>query len=78
MKNKCPICNYNDLYDPPYDSRGYGSCEICPCCGFQFGYDDYPNKEEAQKEWRDKWINYGYTWFSKIRIPSNGWNPKSK
>jgi hypothetical protein len=28
------------LYEPPYDERGLPSDEICPCCGFHFGYDD--------------------------------------
>ena len=38
-KNTCPVCNYDGLFDPPYDENGYGSYEICPCCGFQFGLD---------------------------------------
>ncbi len=75
MKNICPICFYDSLFEPPYSSKGSGSYEICPCCGFQFGYDDYPNKEDQIKEWRQKWISNGYPWFSKKRKPPADWNP---
>ena len=67
MGNVCPICNYSELYDPPYDNDGYGSYEICPCCGFEFGNDDFPDKIEGQNKWRTDWINDGCQWFSKIR-----------
>lgn len=49
MMYTCPVCNYNELDEPPYNTHGYGSDEICPCCVFQFGYDDYPDKEDGQK-----------------------------
>ncbi len=38
--NRCFVCNYNELLEPPYDGRGIPSDEICPCCGFHYGYDD--------------------------------------
>ena len=44
-KNTCPVCGYDGLYEPPYNEKGSGSYEICPCCGFQFGYDDFPYEE---------------------------------
>lgn len=69
MKNICPICNYDGLYEPPYDEDGIGSYEICLCCGLQFGYDDFPNKDELIKLWRQKWIDGGRKWFSKCRKP---------
>lgn len=74
MKNVCPICNFCELYDPPYDNDGYGSDEICPCCGFQFGYDDFPNKIEGQNKWRTNWINSGCQWFSKTRTQPQNWS----
>ncbi|WP_173714616.1 hypothetical protein [Clostridium beijerinckii] len=74
----CPVCNYNELDEAPYNARGYGSDEICPCCGFQFGCDDYPNKEEGQKKWREKWIKNGYKWYSKSILPSKGWDPRKQ
>lgn len=67
MKYICPVCNYDELFEPPYDESGTGSDEICPCCGFQFGYDDFPNKEAEIMLWREKWIKGGRKWFSNSR-----------
>ena len=67
MDNICPVCNCNELFEPPYDENGYGSYEICPCCGFQFGYDDFPNKTEQISLWRERWISEGCKWFSTSR-----------
>lgn len=74
-KHMCPICGYEKLRDAPYDERGVGSDEICVCCGFQFGFDDFPDKDKAIKEWRNNWINGGCKWFSKKTERPKGWNP---
>lgn len=68
MKNICPVCNYDKLFVPPYDDS-IGSDEICPCCGFQFDCNDFPNKKNQIKLWREKWIEEGCKWFSKYRKP---------
>lgn len=73
MKYICPVCNYDGLTEPPYNSRGYGSYEICMCCGFQFGYSDYPNGEKDILEWRKEWIKNGYPWSSKSEKPPLEW-----
>ncbi len=75
--NRCFVCNYNELLEPPYDGRGIPSDEICPCCGFHYGYDDddVTDKESVYKVWRDNWIRNGCIWFSKGRCPQEGWNP---
>lgn len=75
MANICPVCNYNGLYEPPYNKYGRGSDEICPCCGFQFGLDDYPDKEAGYEKWRKSWVNKGCTWFSKFRLPPADYSP---
>ena len=41
----CPICGYDKLNKSPYDEIGEPTFETCPCCGFEYGYDDYINKE---------------------------------
>lgn len=69
MINICPVCFYGGLYAPPYDENGIGSDEICPRCGFQFGCDDYPDKETQISAWREKWEEEGCKWFSKSRRP---------
>ncbi len=75
--NTCPICDFSGLYEPPYNRFGNGSDEICPCCGFQFGLDDYgfENKEEAFDKWRRKWVRKGCHWFSNFRHQPKDWNP---
>ena len=69
-QNICPVCSYDGLFDPHYDENGYGSYEICPCCGFQFGLDDYPDKDKGITEWRKKWEANGHPWFPKVRKAS--------
>jgi hypothetical protein len=62
MKNTCLVCGFNDLYEPPYDIEGIPSDEICPCCGFQYGFDDdVDEKEMAFLEWKRGWENKGFT-----------------
>lgn len=74
IKNSCPVCAFNGLFEPAYDEEyGYPSDEICPCCGFQFGLDDYPNKNKGIQKWRENWIRKGSLWYSKSRIQPN-WN----
>lgn len=34
----CPVCDYDKLDEPPYDETGFGSFDICPQCGTEFGY----------------------------------------
>lgn len=74
----CPVCGYGELREAPYNQRGYGSDEICVCCGFQFGCDDFPDKEEAFIKWRNNWIKDGYQWFSKRTKPPVRWNAKEQ
>jgi len=77
MENICAVCGFNALYEPPYDARGYGSYEICPACGFQFGLDDDPEGEPARRAWRERWVKEGCPWFSSARRPPEGWGPKN-
>lgn len=74
----CEVCGYPYLDEPPYDKFGYGTYAICPCCGFEFGYDDYPDKEMGFIDWRNNWINNGFKWFSKHTSPPVNWNPKKQ
>ena len=78
MEFICPVCYYKGLYEEPYDIDGYGSDEICPCCGFQFGCDDFPDKSAGQLNWRNKWIEKGYPWFSKSRVAPSWWDGKKQ
>lgn len=71
MKNICLVCGYDNLDFKPYDEKGYASFDICPCCGFHFGCDDFPDKEQSFAEWRKNWIDNGCIWFSGNTEPQN-------
>lgn len=82
MKFKCPVCKYPDLrvkpyeiwppppgikMSPPYEEfLGRPSYEVCPKCGFEFGFDDNPGNgvPDSFEAYRDKWIADGSPWFS--------------
>jgi len=80
MKNICFVCGYDNLFEPPYSKYGGASDEICPCCSFQYGLDDYEyeDKKTAFAEWRKKWIKQRYPWFSDTRRPPHNWNPSKQ
>ena len=60
-ENVCPVCGYDGLDEPPFNERGAGSYDICPCCGFQFGLDGFPHKDRAWPvaEWRGRRVTGG-------------------
>ena len=64
--NNCPVCNNSS------SENDYQDCDICICCGTQFGYHD---SRRTHKELRDIWIEKGMKWWSSREdIPEN-WNP---
>jgi hypothetical protein len=64
--NMCPVCGYRGLEEPPADFV------ICPCCGTEFGYDDFGTSHE---DLRTQWIRAGARWFSDYTRPPRDWNP---
>ncbi len=81
MKKKkytCPVCGFDELENELYDDNGFGTYEICVCCGFEFGADDFPDKETAYKNWREEWIGNGCKWFSKATKPPKNWSATEK
>ena len=58
----CLVCGYDKLCAPPYDQHGRRSFEICPCCGFEFGFDD-DSEGLTHTEYKGKWIATGAEWF---------------
>lgn len=68
----CPICGYDKLKENPYYNENLASCEICPCCGFEFGityfneldeYNGIYSEKEAMEYYRKMWILTGALWF---------------
>ena len=56
---------------PPEDL----SCNICPCCGIEFGYDDF---YFTHAELRESWVNKGAKWFSEFTPAPLGWNAQEQ
>ena len=66
MNYTCPVCAFRDLPLPPT------SFTICPCCGTEFGYDDFAIGYDAL---RQRWISHGAQWFASDEWPApQGWN----
>lgn len=72
MENKCicPVCGYDKLAEVPYDQYGYPSYEICPCCGFEYGFDD-SSEGKTFEEYRNEWIKNGYPFYDNEVLPKN-------
>ncbi len=73
----CPVCGFPGLTAPPRSATGGGSDEICPSCGFQFGYDD-DDRGIGFKEWRQEWAKRGMSWSSKGIPCPGGWDPAAQ
>ena len=74
MEYLCPVCGYPNLRHPTKDTKGISSDEICPSCGFHFGYDD-DSEGVSYEDWRKRWKNQGMNWFSQFHKPPPDWNP---
>jgi hypothetical protein len=51
---------------------------ICPCCGTEFGYDDfamtYQEHEASLDRLRERWLARGMPWTSRVTPHPPGWN----
>ena len=72
-KHICPVCGFAGLMEEPHDSYGCTSFEICPCCGFEFGYDD-EDGGWSYEEWRKAWIAAGFPWMYHDNDKPATWN----
>src|SRR5436853_428601 len=64
----CPVCGYDGLGEPPYNADGDGSYEICPSCGFEFGFDDH-SEGVSHDEFRATWLAAGATTANRSTMP---------
>lgn len=76
MTNMCPICGYPSLSEPAYDGP-VGSLEICPSCGYQFGYTD-DDQHISHDQWRQQWVDGGMVWDKGRSEPPANWNPQQQ
>jgi len=65
----CPVCGYDQLYEPPYNEYDEPTYVICSCCGYEFGFDD-SSRGISFEEYREKWIEEGSPFFNKKKKPS--------
>ena len=75
MKRKkymCPVCGFDSLAEPAFDEHGLPSYEVCPCCGFEFGFDS-SNEPAAFARYRNKWLESGAVWFIS-RMKPKAWD----
>jgi hypothetical protein len=72
----CPICGYDKLDEKPYDNDGNPSYEICPCCGFEFGFDD-ESEGKSFEGYREEWLHNGVEWFD-LKLKPKDWNLKTQ
>lgn len=69
----CPVCRFDKLEEEPYSEDFSGSFEMCLCCRFEFGIDDFDcveldfdtltRKEVVEQShiiWRKKWQQRHY------------------
>jgi len=70
MDYMCPVCGFLGLTEPPYNADGDGSFEICPCCGFEFGFDD-GSEGVTHEEFRSRWLASGAEWFDPDQKPAD-------
>lgn len=90
MKYTCFVCGFGSLTEQFYIDNSFSSTfEICPCCGFQYGYhdlngtDEYPEsftEKDIVIEYRKQWIQNGMKWWSDnpMRPKPENWNPKEQ
>src|SRR5437660_2364113 len=77
QRYQCPVCGYPDLPEPPYTAESGASYDICPSCGFEFGYDDEA-RGVTFEEWRAKWVAGGMKWSSRGLSAPPGWDPAAQ
>ena len=61
VDHNCRIWGFLNETLPWGDNGNCPTYEICPCCGVEFGNEDYTL--DSVIKYRNKWKNDGYAWF---------------
>lgn len=69
--NNCRVCGLYIVNAPWGVDNHTPTYEICPCCGVEFGYEDF--SIESVIKYRSDWIKNGTIWFMKKQKPLE-WN----
>ncbi|TWV06061.1 hypothetical protein FQ707_14610 [Bacteroidaceae bacterium HV4-6-C5C] len=70
MKNhNCRVCGLY-ITTKPWGNDGQNpTFEICPCCGVEFGNEDY--SLDSIRNFRKEWLGKGAPWFDPKQKPLN-------
>lgn len=71
----CRVCGLYSIDKPWGEDGNSPNYEICPCCGVEFGNEDYTM--ESTIEYRKQWLANGAKWFTFKEKPEN-WNLKKQ
>lgn len=63
----CRVCGYKLPFLPWGEDGCTPTYEICPCCGVEFGNEDY--SENAIQNYRENWISARCPWFNPQKKP---------
>src|SRR5260221_380996 len=74
----CPVCGYPDF--TAIEPTGGVTCEICPSCSAESGYEYQEDVEEAHLvELRRRWfIEKNGAWWSLDKKSPEGWNSREQ
>lgn len=70
-EHNCRVCGLFITNLPWGENGNSPSYEICPCCGVEFGNEDYTIN--STRQYRNKWVLKGGNWFFPSEKPQN-WN----
>lgn len=71
VEHHCRVCGLYNQEAPWGEDNRTPSYDICPCCGMEFGFEDY--RLDLIRQYRQQWLDQGAEWFEKNEKPS-GWN----
>ena len=88
-KNICVVCGFADIAENYLiDGIIISTHEICPSCGFQYGYSNFPphvglpvdtTQLDLVKYCREKWTEGGMVWQSpSLRSQPQNWDPSEQ
>ena len=63
----CLICGFTDLDYAPFNELGSPSDTICPCCGYQFGYELLTPEITRIIELRNEWVSKNCPFFEIVK-----------
>ena len=67
----CRVCGHRFGFRPWGEDGKTPSYEICPCCGVEFGNEDYA--VASTRAYRERWVRSGCVWFDAKEKP-DGWS----